>query len=87
MSNKTLFAYYSIGAARLAAELNDDDVIERPDLMPKLSPEFKTSCHNLVLFIHTFINEGENGNYPAQMALAMMFERAKDELCAAQGWE
>lgn len=67
--------------------LRDPDVNEHPDVMPKLSAAFETSCNNLNLYVRAFINEGWNNNYPSQLALAMMIERAKDELKTAQGWE
>lgn len=63
----------------------DNDVNEHPDVMLNLSPAFVTSCNNLVLFTTAFINEN-CGSWPANMALAMMIERAKDELKATQGW-
>lgn len=71
--------------------LRDPDVNERPDLMPKLSAEFETSCRNLELFVRTFLNEidqwGDCDNWTATVALSLMIERAKGELKAAQGWE
>lgn len=65
--------------------LRDPDVNERHDVMPKLSAAFETSCNNLVLFATAFINEN-CGSRSANMALAIMIERAKDELKATQGW-
>ena len=88
-SDKEMFghAYDAYDVARCWLwMIHDEDVNERPELMPKLSAEFKTSCWNLWNFVPAFLLHDPT-NEASQMALTMMIRRAKDELKASQGWE
>lgn len=64
---------------------NDDDVLERPDLMPPLSDQFKTSCDHILRFVPVYFQHAAD-NYGAQSALAQMIRRAQDELRHDMGW-
>lgn len=66
--------------------INDPDVNEHPDQLPKFSRGFLTSCKNLARLAPDFINEGCE-NYPGQLAISMLLDRAKEDLRFGMGWE
>ena len=67
--------------------VRNDDLNTRPEVMCRLTKELESSCDDVVTFVPAFINEGGVGNFPAQMALAMMISRMKTDIMVAYGWE
>ena len=67
--------------------VHNDDLNTHPEVMRRSSKDLERSCDDVGTFVPAFINEGGVGNFPAQMALAMMTGRMKTDIMVAYGWE